>query len=511
MRRTCICVLILLVMVTLLGSLALACTCSKSQTTSTNQPGSTTTPAATTGGGGPTPTGTSAAATSTSAPIPGMPDIADVKSLSSYRLSIMSKPVGGTDIGSVSYMKFEYVKAQKAEHAWMEDANGKVTEVYIKIGDQYWIWMGLAGMGWVEQPPQATTAEPLPSDLLSQIKAMQQDVEHAKVRLDKKGTETVNNVKCIRYEFEYSVSTDMPNLATGGTRKVDEHSSGELWVADQSGMPAVMIKSINRSEITMAGEKTVMDMEYNLTDIGANITINPPEGAFKPPAVPTGLPTSTPTTTPTATATTPPPTGGTTAFNDNFQGAWNDDWDWIDPNNDAAYNFSAHAGFLRLTVPGNNDLAGSTNYDAPRLLVPRSGDFTIETLVEFNPQEYYQGAGLLVWQDEETFLRLEFGFQGMGVGPGGAKNVSFTRQEYGSLGLVGSIDMPGTMTRIELKLKRAGDQFTAWYRLVGGIWQEIGSTELSLASTVNVGITQVTQYTSSEISADFDYFKVSAP
>jgi hypothetical protein len=65
----------------------------------------------------------------------------------------------------------------------MEDASGKVTEVYIKIGNKYWMWMGLAGMGWVEQPPQ-TTPQPstLPSDLISQIKQMQQDVENAKVR-----------------------------------------------------------------------------------------------------------------------------------------------------------------------------------------------------------------------------------------------------------------------------------------------------------------------------------------
>ena len=55
-------------------------------------------------------------------------------------------------------------------------------------------------------------------------------------------------------------------------------------------------------------------------------------------------------------------------------------------------------------------------------MVPNSGDFTLETLVEFDPQETYQGAGLLVWQDEDSFLRLEFGFGGMG---GEEKNVVF--------------------------------------------------------------------------------------
>ena len=53
-----------------------------------------------------------------------------------------------------------------------------------------------------------------------------------------------------------------------------------------------------------------------------------------------------------------------------------------------------------------------------------------------------------------------------------------------------------------------GDQFTAWYCQASGTWQEIGSAEIILNLTVDVGIAQVTQYTPSEISADFDYFKL---
>jgi regulation of enolase protein 1 (concanavalin A-like superfamily) len=310
------------------------------------------------------------------------------------------------------------------------------------------------------------------------------------------------------------MTTNFPNLQTGGTIKTDSHSIGQMWIADQSGLPAVLIKSKSTTDITAAGDKTVMDSEQNITDIGAAITINPSDGAMTPP---TGVPTAPPTTrttTPAATTktTTPPattttPAGGTPTFTDNFQGAWNSNFAWTDPNNDVTYDFAAHAGFLRLTVPDGNDLAGPTNFDAPRLLVPKQGDFTMETLVEFDPKEEYQGAGLLVWLDENSFLRLEFGFGGMG---GGEKNVVFVQQD-GGLGLVGSIDLPDTLKKIELRVQRVGNQFTASYRQVGGSWQEIGSTEFDLNSMVNIGITQVTQYTSSEISADFDYLKVFAP
>jgi regulation of enolase protein 1 (concanavalin A-like superfamily) len=501
MRRAILCILFLLLF-SMSGSMSLGCSKGSTATKTTTGSGQTSTATSTIAGTGVATPG-------------GLPSIADVKSLPSYRLSIMTKMSEGA--GSVSYMKYEWVRDQKAEHAWTEDANGKITEVYIRIGDRYWMYTGMAGMGWVEQPAQTTTpGSSLSSDLVSQIKQTQQDVEHSKARFDKKGTETVNNVRCTRYEFEYDLTTDMPNLATGGTRKVDTHSSGEAWISAQSGLPAVMIKSKSTTAMTMAVEKTVIDSEQNLTDIGAAITINPPEGAVQ---VPTGIPASpsgTPkppattktTTAPPTTTVTPSATGGTPIFNDSFQTAWNSKWVWTDPNNDATHSLTARNGFLRLTVPEDNDLAGGINYDAPRLLVPQNGNFLLETLVEFDPKEYYQGAGLLVWQDEDAFLRLEFGFGGMG---GGDKNVVFVKQEDGGLGLVDGVDLPAALKRIELRLQRNVNQYTAWYREVGGVWQTIGSTELSFNPSVNVGIAQITQYTSSKISADFDYFRVFVP
>jgi cytochrome c len=225
---------------------------------------------------------------------------------------------------------------------------------------------------------------------------------------------------------------------------------------------------------------------------------------------------STPDTTPDITASktvsgtikTTTPTGGKPTLSDDFQGSWNSAWSWTDPNNDVTYDFTAHPGFLRLSVPENNDLAAEVNYDGPRLLVPKNGDFTIETKIEFDPQEIYQGAGLLVWQDENAFMRLEFSYGGMG---GITKNVVFCSQEFGALGVVASVDMPDTQKSMELRLQRKGDQFTASYRQIGGTWQEIGSKMVSFPSTIDVGIAQVTQYTSNSISADFDYVKIYTP
>jgi regulation of enolase protein 1 (concanavalin A-like superfamily) len=445
-----------------------------------------------------------------------MPEIADIKSLPSYRLTIMNKTMGSGDANSQSYLKYEWNKEKQAEHAWREEG-GKATEVYIKIADKWWMWM--PGMGWIEQQPQIGQNQ-MPSDLASQLKSAE------KSRFEKKGSETVNGVKCAKYEYEYDMTISNPNPGGNSNITTKTHSTGNIWISDQSNLPVVVIKSKGTSNIESAGIKMVVESEQDLTEIGAAITINPPEGAIQKPSVlPTGVTATTPktttttpktssatpytTTTTTSTVTTTSKTStsttGTTTFNDDFSGKLNNGWNWTDPNEDATYSLTQRPGYLRLTVPDGNDLAGVANFDAPRLLIPQSGNFMLETSLEFDPQEMYQGAGLLVWQNEDTFLRLEFGYGGMGSE---IKNIAFLMQEQGDLILVESVELADATKKVELRLQRLGKQFNAWYRLSGGIWQKAGSTELAISQTIEAGIIQVTQYTSTSISSDFDYFRI---
>jgi regulation of enolase protein 1 (concanavalin A-like superfamily) len=526
MKRAFLRVLLIGLVIVMLSGLPLACKGGEKSSTSTasiTTGGKTSTassPAAT--GTAPKTTGTSGGSTSTGPA--GTPALADMKSLASYRLSIMSKVVEGTGAGMVTYMKYEWVKANQAEHVWMEDAAGTVQEVYISIGDKYWMYV--PGMGWIEQPLSTTPAAEA-SDLAAQIK------QASNSRFDKKGSETVNNVNCIKYEFEYSGTMETPNLAGGGTIKTDMHSTGNMWVADRGDLPAVMIKSVSTADIASSGNKMVVESEQNLTDIGANITINPPESVMTPPTgLPTGLPTSVPTipsttptsststtTTPTATTTTTtttttvtttPPAEGTPVFGDDFQDELNPAWTWTDPNDDATYDLAARPGWIRFTVPDNNDLANATNYDAPRLLIPWEGDFTIETVVEFDPQLEYQGAGILVWDGEGNFLRYEFGFGGLG---GEEKNIAVLTQQDYFLGIGTSYPLPSIATHMTLWLTRKGNRFYASYQQQNRPKANFGGSfvDLTLNSAVQVGIVQISQYNTYTLSADFDYFKITSP
>ncbi|MEZ6130383.1 MAG: DUF1349 domain-containing protein [Planctomycetaceae bacterium] len=85
---------------------------------------------------------------------------------------------------------------------------------------------------------------------------------------------------------------------------------------------------------------------------------------------------------------------------------------FIDPDNDCQIRSK-----VSFTVPGtNHDLNPRGGMNAPRLLKAVNGDFTAQVKVtgDFTPGSVstgrgrpFNGAGLLVWQNEDNFLRLE--------------------------------------------------------------------------------------------------------
>lgn len=88
-------------------------------------------------------------------------------------------------------------------------------------------------------------------------------------------------------------------------------------------------------------------------------------------------------------------------------------WDTIaDPDNDCQIKTT-----VSITVPDtNHDLNPRRGMNAPRLLNKAKGDFAVQVKVtsDFHPGDTstgpgrpFNGAGLLIWQNEDNFLRLE--------------------------------------------------------------------------------------------------------
>ncbi len=95
-------------------------------------------------------------------------------------------------------------------------------------------------------------------------------------------------------------------------------------------------------------------------------------------------------------------------FSDEFAATTLDPgWTWLDLHGDCSYNLTENPGYLRIYVPtGGHDIS-PWDYGAPRVIQPAGGDFTIETRLLFDPAGNSQAAGLLVFKDNDNYMRLE--------------------------------------------------------------------------------------------------------
>ena len=200
-----------------------------------------------------------------------------------------------------------------------------------------------------------------------------------------------------------------------------------------------------------------------------------------------------------------------TAFSDEFNATLDPQWSFVDPNADATQSVAARAGYLRMAAPTGNDLYPVTNYNAPRLLQRVAGDFAIETHIEVAPAFRYQGAGLLIWQDDNNFLRLERGYGGVDD-INGTSGVRFDKEENGVYDAVTPTSQrPTTVTNLELKIQRNGNRFMAWWREPGEAWEYVGGTDVELNAELSVGLTLIAAGAVPQTTADYDYFHITCP
>jgi len=184
---------------------------------------------------------------------------------------------------------------------------------------------------------------------------------------------------------------------------------------------------------------------------------------------------------------------------------WPVGWQWIDP--DEKYNPTPHdvkLGVLRVKIPTQKDLYGE-NRTAPRYLKAFTGDFQIETRVKFLPKENYQGAGLLIYKDENNYMRFERAYGGIGGGGEGIRIDVRKPAEY--ISLVTPADIRTEAGEVDLRIVRRGRSFTAFWRENASLeWRETGEFESDYPETIMAGL--VACNTAREVSAEFAYIKL---
>ncbi len=184
---------------------------------------------------------------------------------------------------------------------------------------------------------------------------------------------------------------------------------------------------------------------------------------------------------------------------------WPVGWHWIDP--DERENPTPHdvkKGVLRIKIPMRKDLVGE-NRTAPRYLKAISGDFQIETRVKFLPKENYQGAGLLIFKDDNNYIRFERAYGGVG---GGGEGIRIdVRRADSYTPIVTPDEIPTDVGEVDLKIVRSGRIFTAYWRSdEDAAWREAGAYESDYPETILAGV--AASNTAREVVAEFAYIRL---
>lgn len=178
-------------------------------------------------------------------------------------------------------------------------------------------------------------------------------------------------------------------------------------------------------------------------------------------------------------------------------------------------------GKLTITVPGTkpHDLhpgGFAGRMGAPRVLREIEGDFTATVKVtgDFDPPKPgFHGAGLLLWSDAKTLVRLERNRYWSG---NPVRQFSYPPLfEYFKDGKYQNTDPKPTDEEFfkgkstYLRLERAGDKLTAFYSHDRKEWTTVKEITVDLKAKVQVGVA-VVNTAKKDFTAEFEEFSVVA-
>lgn len=191
----------------------------------------------------------------------------------------------------------------------------------------------------------------------------------------------------------------------------------------------------------------------------------------------------------------------------------------IDPDGDCS--FELGDGSLTVVAPGpTHGLSAELNrMNAPRVLSPIDGDFVVDLQVNtrFTPGEQtvaqrtaYQGSGILLMKDDQTYVRLESAVLVRGGRPRFYTN--FELRVDGRLqrfGTPGDFSLDGE-NPVRLRLERRGDEILGAVTQEPGTWHYLQAKSTPLPAELQVGVAAINA-SSKPLVAEFADFRVFTP
>jgi len=234
----------------------------------------------------------------------------------------------------------------------------------------------------------------------------------------------------------------------------------------------------------------------------AEPAVSTPEPTSPPMPTNTSIPQPTSTPLPPTATIEPSPTVDPLIFRDDFDGALGEGWSWTRENN-KSWSLTNNPGWLEIIArPG---YVGGGNLDNILLRQIPSGNFEIETKINFKPVGDYQLAGILIYESAANYLQFGRAFCDA---PNFCANDGF----YADLSIDGAMVGPNLATPAEnteiayLRLRREGNRYTTYASHDGQQWKLIGE-KTSEMKPIFIGLV-AGQAWSAPQPAQFDYFMV---
>jgi len=181
-----------------------------------------------------------------------------------------------------------------------------------------------------------------------------------------------------------------------------------------------------------------------------------------------------------------------------------DAWgDAVDPDGDCTFELDAREHKVRITVPGKTHILSAEigRVNAPRFVRDIKGDFDVSVLVAgtdrpggkatttlYSP---YHGAGLLIWQDPENYVRLEIATD---LQHGKSRPyVNFEYRKDGALAATSGLKNGDGSNH--LRLRRRGDEINASFGPDGVRWNSFPPLAAKFKNQLKVGVAAINSST----------------
>jgi beta-xylosidase len=214
--------------------------------------------------------------------------------------------------------------------------------------------------------------------------------------------------------------------------------------------------------------------------------------------------TVAPIVTPKTTAATLPPATNSpqAGFTDDFNGPRLDSrWQWV-RERPANWSLKDRPGFLSITTE-SGDLWGNHNSNKNMLLTDAVGaDFTITTRIEFSPTANHQQAGLVIYQNDDNYIRLT------NVYSDGNKLQLVYEKTAGPIYQEMNTNNSRSMY---LRLTKKGVAYTGFYSFDGKQYNFIFTYNGTLENKLKVGLIAFDDIATNAVTARFDNFSLTSP